>query len=114
MSLLLRQQSRTALPEAAGSSSSGIPNLPPRSMLCKRPCEVMAQVAAHWSDLDEELLVSAGTKVPRESLLGGAQTVLLPKGGRSVKLAGSCSSPSDSTALAMLFHLSSAFTASCF
>lgn len=82
-------------------------------MLHKWLCEVTTQVAAHWCDVDKELLVSAGIGVPRGSLLDGAQTVLLPRGGRGVKLAGSCSSPSDSAALAVLFQLSSAFKASC-
>lgn len=79
MSLLLRQQSRTALPEAAGSPSLGIPNLPPRSVLCKRPCEVMAQVATHWSDLDEELLVSTGTSVPEGVCLVGHRLSCFPR-----------------------------------
>lgn len=58
-------------------------------------------------------LVSAGTGVFRGDLLDEMQTVVLPRGGRGVKFAGSCSSTSDSTALAVLFHLSSAFKASC-
>lgn len=33
-----------------------------------------AEVAAHWRDLDKELLVSAGMGVPRGSLLDGAQS----------------------------------------
>ena len=53
-------------------------------------------MTAHWSDLDEELLVSADKRVPKGSLLDGTQTVLLPREGRGIELVGSCSSPSES------------------
>lgn len=59
MSLLLRQ-----VPPARGS-----PTCLPRATLHNRLWEVTAQVAAHWSDLDKDLLVSAATEVPMGILL---------------------------------------------
>lgn len=47
----------------------GSPTCLPRATLHYRLCEVTAQVAAHWSDLEKELLVSAGTGVPMGILL---------------------------------------------
>lgn len=89
----------------------GVPTCLPGAVLCKAPCEVTARVATHRGDLDQKLLVSAGTGVSRERLLDGALSCC-PGGGRGIGLAISCSSPRDFTALALLFDLSPAFKAS--
>ncbi|KFQ05951.1 Zinc finger MYM-type protein 3, partial [Leptosomus discolor] len=56
----------------------GIPPCLPRAMLRKRPCEATAEVAAHWSDLHKELLVSAGTGMPRGTQMSSAAPPPLP------------------------------------
>lgn len=39
----------------------------------------MAQVATHWSDLDEELLVSTGTSMPEGVCLVGHRLSCFPR-----------------------------------